>query len=343
MSDTYRTGLEDELDDDDKKVMQGGVEEPVAEPVVEEPAVVAEPVVEPVAEPVVAAADEDDNDGEDVVEMGEGVNKGRFIRHGAFHRERTLRKAADKAIAELNERVQRESTERARIDERLRLLVQAGQAQFQQENVEGQQQPQVPNPEEDPFAYMRYLETRLNSLGENQQGVVQRFEEQDQYGSAKTAFMQDAAAFTQQKGDFMDAYRHLMTSRDRELQRIGRTDPRERQQIIQQEEFMIVSEALRNQRSPSELFYALAEDRGYRKAEPAAAAPVAAAAQERPTAVEQVKAAAAGQVTAKSLSAAAGSAAPALSAKSLADMSDGEFEAVYDKMSREQRRQYFGG
>lgn len=340
MSDTYRTGMEDELDDDDKKVMQGGLEEEPVEQVVEEPAAAEPKVEEPVSEkPAEVNAGEEDDDAEDVVEMGEGVNKGRFIRHGAFHRERTMRKAHEAKVAELLERVNRESIERARIDERLNLLVQAGQAQFQPQ--EGQEQPKVPNPEEDPFAYMRYLEGRLNSIGENQQGVVQRIEEQDQYGSAKTAFMQDAAQFAQQKTDFMAAYKHLMSSRDRELQRIGRTDPRERQQIIQQEEYMIVSEALRNQRSPSELFYALAEDRGYRKAEAAPAA--APAPQARPNAVEQVKAAAAGQVTAKSLSAASGGAAPAVTAQSLAAMSDAEFEEVYSKMSREQRRQYFGG
>jgi hypothetical protein len=346
MSDEHNTGLVDELDEEEKKLFEGG-DTPAVETPVEAPAEVAgdDPLDEasPVEEPA-----EEDNDGEDVVEMGEGVNKGRFIRHGAFHRQREMAKAEkvrrEALEKEMSDYRAKSEAERARIDERLRVLMQAMQPQPDQEQNLGDQK--VPNPEEDPFAYMRYLEGRLNALGESTQGVQQRFEHQDQYTSAKTAFMQDAGAFSQKQPDFMDAYTHLMRSRDNELKLIGRADPRERQQIIQQEEFMIVSEAIRQGRSPSELFYALANDRGYRKADPAPVeqpAPAAAPAQQKPTAVQQVKQVAAAQVTAKSLSSAAGSASPAINAETLGNMSDDEFAAIYAKMSREQRRQHFGG
>ncbi len=47
-------------------------------------------------------------------------NKGKFVRHGAFHQERERRKAVEKELAEFRERY-------ARGDERLRLLTEAMQ------------------------------------------------------------------------------------------------------------------------------------------------------------------------------------------------------------------------
>jgi hypothetical protein len=335
MSDTYGAGLVDELDDEDRAMMGGGEEAPAEETPAPEPVAEA-PAAEAAPAEAAPAGEEEDNDGEEVTE----VNGGRFIRHGAFHRQRKIAQELKAANAELNNRIAQEAAERARINERLAILMEATQPQAQPQ--QHGEQPQVPNPEEDPFAYMRYLESRLNELGQTTEQVVGRTQAEDTYTNARTAFMQDAGRYAQQQPDFMDAYNHLMQSRNRELNMIGRTDPRERQQIIAQEELMIVTEAFRQGRSPAELMYALAADRGYRKAEEAAPVVQAPAAAPK-TAVEQVKAVVAAQAASKSLSSASGGGSTPVTAESLASMPEAEFEKLYASMSRDQRRAYFGG
>jgi len=337
MSDTYTpgAGMADELDDEEKALFEGGGE-------TEEPATTTEEPAAPVAEakteePVV------DEDGLEPDDIHEDVNKGRFIRHGAFHRERKMRQEIEKQLQNERAELTRQREERARIDERLQLIMQMNRPQPEQQDG----QPQVPNMEEDPFGYMRYLEHQIAALSQQTQGVDQRFQQQDEYATVKSAFQADANAFTQRQPDFIDAYRHLMSARDRELTRLGRTNARERANIIAQEELMIVNECLRNGKSAAELVYELAKDRGYSRPQPQqqptqnGLAPTQNG--QRPSAVAQVAAIQKGAAAAKSLGSAAGGSNQPLTAELLASMSEAEFEAVYSKMSREQRREYFGG
>jgi hypothetical protein len=333
------SGLADELTAEEQALFSGGETS-------EEPAVEAEAPAEEAAAPAapetnVETQESDDSDLADDDVM-EDANRGRFIRHGAFHRERKLRQAAEKQLAEYNERLSREAADRARIDERLRIMTQAMEApQPGQPGQPGQEQTQVPNPDEDPFAYMRYLEGRIEQLNGNFGQVEQQFTAQQEYAQLKTAFVSDAQQYQTKQPDFLKAYTHLMQARDRELMRLGRQDPQERARIVQQEEQMIVSECLRQGRSPSELIYELAKDRGYAVAAPAPAAAPAAA--PKPSAVAQVAAIKRGQESAKSLGSAAGGATQPLTADVLANMSEDEFDQVVSKMSRAERAQYFGG
>jgi myosin heavy subunit len=339
MSDTYTpgAGLADELDDDEKAYFESadtGEETPAEAPAVEPTA--EEPAVETAVEPL-------DEDGLEPDDIHEDVNKGRFIRHGAFHRERKMRQEIERQLSTERAELTRQREERARIDERLQLIMQASQQQVDQQQQE--QAPAVPDPEENPFAYMRYLESQIAQLSQHNQGVSQHFQRQDEYASVKSAFQADANSFTQQQPDFIHAYQHLIRARDRELQRLGRVDPQERARIINQEELMIVGEALRGGKSAAQLMYELAKDRGYQTAPvEAQAAPAAAAAPaQRPSAVAQVAAIKAGTQAARSLGSAAGGSNQPLTAELLASMSESEFEAVYSKMNRDQRREYFGG
>lgn len=334
MSDTYEAGagLTDELDDEEKALFEGGGETETEEPEAPEaPEAPAEQAAEPVSP--------EDDEGLGPDDIHEDVNKGRFIRHGAFHRERKMRQEMERRAREYETQITREREERARIDERLQLIMQASQQQ-QMEEYEGQQY-QVPNPEEDPFGYMRYLEHQIASLSQQTQGVDQRFQQQDEYATVKSAFQADASAFTQRQPDFINAYQHLMRARDRELLRLGRNNAQERASIIAQEELMIVSECLRNGKSAAELVYELAKDRGYQLPQQQSAAPAQVG--QRPSAVAQVAAIKKGAAAARSLGSAAGGSNQPLTAELLANMSEAEFEAVYTKMSREQRREYFGG
>jgi hypothetical protein len=341
MSDTYQpgAGLTDELDDEEKALFEGGGEEIAEETAPVEPAA-TEPAVE-------AAAPEQavDDDGLEPDDIHDDVNKGRFIRHGAFHRERKMRQEIERQLQTERAELTRQREERARIDERLQLIMQASQQQIEQQQQP--EQPQVPDPEENPFAYMRYLENQIAQLSQHTQGVSQHFQRQDEYASVKSAFQADANSFTQQQPDFIHAYQHLIRARDRELQRLGRVDPQERARIINQEELMIVGEALRGGKSAAQLMYELAKDRGYQMQQEAPAAPAASASApapaQRPSAVAQVAAIKAGTQAARSLGSAAGGSNQPLTAELLASMSESEFEAVYSKMNREQRREYFGG
>jgi hypothetical protein len=337
MSDTYQpgAGLADELDDEEKAYFENAETDTGEETPAEAPAV--EPAVEAVAEtPAV------DDDGLDPDDIHDDVNKGRFIRHGAFHRERKMRQEIERQLSTERAELSRQREERARIDERLQLIMQASQQQIDQQQPD--QQPQVPDPEENPFAYMRYLESQIAQLSQHNQGVTQHFQRQDEYASVKSAFQADANSFTQQQPDFIHAYQHLIRARDRELQRLGRTNPQERAQIINQEELMIVGEALRGGKSAAQLMYELAKDRGYQQQQEAPAAPaLAPAPAQRPSAVAQVAAIKAGTQAARSLGSAAGGSNQPLTAELLASMSETEFEAVYSKMNRDQRREYFGG
>ncbi len=334
------SGLADELTAEEQALFSGGeehTEEPAAEPA-EAPAEEAAAPAAPETNVETQESDDSDLADDDVME---DANRGRFIRHGAFHRERKLRQAAEKQLAEYNERLSREAAERARIDERLRIMTQAMEAPQQpQPGQPGHQETQVPNPDEDPFAYMRYLEGRIEQLNGNFTQVDQQFTAQQEYAQLKTAFVSDAQQYQTKQPDFLKAYTHLMQARDRELARLGRQDPQERARIVQQEEQMIVSECLRQGRSPSELIYELAKDRGYSVAPAPAAAPAAAP---KPSAVAQVAAIKRGQESAKSLGSAAGGATQPLTADVLANMSEDEFDRVVSKMSRSERAQYFGG
>lgn len=353
---TGGAGLVDELDEEEAKLFSDEGDTPPEEPVIgdppaEEPAPVEEPTAE--APPAEQQADEEDED-ERPLEGDINGNKGRFVRHGAFHRQRMraqeFKEKYEKAEAERQEM----QASMARLAERLNIMQEAFQ-QPQQQPQQGMPQQQgareVPDPEVDPFGHMRYLQQRIEELTQVTEGVGSRIESQDNYSTARTAFIADANAFQQQKPDFMDAYSHLMQSRDRELQRIGRNDPRERQAIISQEEFLIVQEALRTGRSPAELFYSLAEDRGYRYEPPAApepeAAPAPAAAPataQQPSAMEKVRQLSENTQATKSLSSASGSGGPKqLTPEVLANMSEEEFERYFSAMTKDQRRQYFGG
>lgn len=338
MSDTYTpgAGLADELDDEEKALFEGGGE-------TEEPAATTEEPEAPVAEAKTEepAAEVHDDEGLEPDDVMEDVNKGRFIRHGAFHRERKMRQEIERQLQNERAELARQREERARIDERLQLIMQMNRPQPEQNG-----QPQVPNMEEDPFGYMRYLENQIAALSQQTQGVDQRFQQQDEYATVKSAFQADANAFTQRQPDFIDAYRHLMSARDRELTRLGRTNARERANIIAQEELMIVNECLRNGKSAAELVYELAKDRGYSRPEPQQPAQNGLAPTQvgqKPSAVAQVAAIQKGAAAAKSLGSAAGGSNQPLTAELLASMSEAEFEAVYSKMSRDQRREYFGG
>lgn len=322
-----------------------------------EPAKVAgAPAADPAADkkdPAIAGADADDE------ERVEVPNRGQFVRHGAFHKERETRKKLQLDLAERDKRIA-DLTERfARGDERLRLLSEAmtppaAAAVDPVKAAEAELGP-MPKPEEDPLGAIAWQAKKIELIEGRVGGVageVGKVQEQTaaerQESELKTAYATDARSYIAKVPDFGAAYSYLLTLRDKQLEVIGVTDPQERAKILVEEERDLARGALKAKRSPSDQLYKLAESMGYKKAEPApapaaavdpAAAPVAAAAPAPaaaapaaiPTATEELARIRAGKEASLSLSNGGGSPPPSLTMESLLALSDDDFKVMLRK------------
>lgn len=287
------------------------------------PAEAAKPAVEQTE--TAAPADEDVPDGTitlDEAGLKRDKRTGRFVPHGAFHKERENRKAAETQLAQLRE-------ERARINERLSILTQA----FNQGDATPQQaapaEEAVPDPETDIFGYVRHAGKEIAALkaqlAETKKATVERLDATE----AGNAYVNDAIAFSREKTDFPSAYQHLVKALSAELEFMGVTDEKQRMAEIARLEREQVAIARQRGERPAERIYKLAAMRGYTAApaqkavEPGAAKPALAENLER---VER------GQNAARSLSSAGGGAPAQLTAEAMLNMSDAEFAAALSKM-----------
>lgn len=241
----------------------------------------------------------------------EDENKGKFVRHGAFHQERERRK-------QLEATLQAKEVEFAKVNERLAILAAAMQPQARQEVEE------VPDLETDPIGYVRYLGEQLKASGKQTEEMRQARQQEAEHHTLVTSYHADAGRFAQETPDFKDAYGHLMKGRDTELSLYGIADPAQRAQIIQQEEQQLVRNALAQGKRPAQVVYELAKARGYA----ASPAPAAAAKDEVQRIAEAAKAN-------RSLSSMGGTTAKTdLTAQDLLNMSDKEFAALEEGVKR---------
>lgn len=258
-------------------------------------------------------------------------NKGKFVRHGAFHQERERRKNAERQLAELQERY-------ARGDERLKLLTQAMQAgpqgqQAAQPAAAAEPEP-VPDPNQDIFGYVQHLEKRLAEVASGQQQMTEAQKQQaeadretQERNSVVSAFQRDHARLVQAEPTYGDAYAYLIHGRVAELKMFGLND----QEAIAQanaDELSFVRACFARNVSPAEQAFALAKSRGFT---PKASEPAAPAAAPAETAAERQTRLAAGQAASKSLSSAGGAPAGEVTLEMLASMSESEFEAFQAK------------
>lgn len=274
---------------------------------------------------VEAKAEGDDPDAEETVEL---ENKGRFVRHGAFHKERMQRKALEQQLAEKARVLAEKEQAFARVDERLKLLSEA--------MTPRQEQEQIPDPEHDPIGYMRWQAKEIEQLKGKTVEVAKTNQLQNEESQIRDAYVADARSFASRQTDFSEAYQYLLQGRDAELQAYGITDPQERAKLIADEERGLVQRALKERASPSERVYNLAKARGYaKKADPAP--------EPEKKAAEQIDTIARGQAASKTLSSAGGSPTEVLTADALANMSEDEFQSWMSKTPRSQQRAIFGG
>ena len=253
------------------------------------------------------------------------ANRGRFVRHGAFHRERERRKAAETELAQLRERF-------TRGDERLRLLtesLQQGRPPAQPQAPAQPEAPAAPNPEEDIFGAFAALQRELAELRQGQQKTVEEREAEHQHGEVVRAYQGDAARFAQAEPAFQEAYTFLLSNRAQELALNGFS----REQItqaLQADEMALARQCIASGVSPAERLFQMAKLRGFAPKAPEPAAPPAPAAPAE-TPAEKAARIQAGQTAAKSLSAAGGAPAAEMTLEALAAMSEAEFEAYAAK------------
>lgn len=165
----------------------------------------------------------------------------------ALQEERGRRRALDRELREAREKL-------ANFEGRFAVLERAGRA-------EEPAQAGPPDPEDDIFGAVRAIQHRIEGH--------ERAAYEAQVQSARQArfvsdYQADAAQFRQGNPDYMDAYNYLLQTRAAELRAIGYDEPQALHQALSSDEIGIAQMAFAKGKSPAEMIYALAKQRGYR-------------------------------------------------------------------------------
>ena len=256
---------------------------------------------------------------------------GRFVPHGAFHKEREARKAAETSERQLRDTV-------ARANERLAILSQAfgpaGPDPATAAPAADTKPP--PDPETDIFGYAKYIGEQLTALQKRYDAEIGQTKARIDETETATAYRNDAMAFARERPDFGAAYTHLVKTLDAELEFRGVADPRERLRQIAALERDEVATARKAGKRPAEWMYRLAAMRGWQpKAGGGAAAPTLTTPSEpnaaTSDAADRLATIERGQNAAKSLSSAGGGAPRQLTLEALANMSEDEALAMVQR------------
>jgi hypothetical protein len=267
----------------------------------------------------------------------------RMVNYGALHQARMELKREREERATERVEATRIREERAAVNERLRLLSEAMAPQQPEEQG-------PPDPEKDPFGAIRWLYDQQQRAGQRTEQVADTLAETSAEASLRQSYEGDALQFAQQQPDFGLAYNHLQSVRDKMLENIGYTDPKERLQIRINEEKALVQRALKAGRRPAEVIYSVSKSLGYQMpaaappAQPtapvapaapangaAAVQPAAPAAPAAPSVTDEITRLQNGQRAAKSLSVGGGAPGGQITVEMLANMTDDQFKAVMRK------------
>ena len=237
--------------------------------------------------------------------------KDNLVPHQALHEQRERRKAAEKRARDLE-------IENAKFRERFTII----------KELQGKDEPKgPPKPEEDIFGAFEHLsknfETVQKRLDDGEAAKKQEAQRNELVGHYKN----DAAKFTTENPDFKDAYNHLLGSRARELMALGYEEPAELEAALRNEEMSIAQMAFEKGKSPAQVIYDLAKERGYKKADPKASTEAKLDTIERGAALN------------KSLSSAGGSSGDSeMTAERLLTMPNEEFETWCSKNPAKAKR-----
>lgn len=308
------------------------LKESMAEPPKEEPPE-PEKKAEAPAEPPKPELDDD------------GLPVSESVPYSRFHQATQRRRDAERKASELAEK-------HARLEERTNALLQVFQASQQQQQAR-QQPPEPPPQKDDPLAYLDYMDNRsarleqaLEGLRQNQAQQYRQQQEEQYWRRAYQQYNADLMRFQRDKPDLQNAINFLADSRRQELSRFGVTDPVAQQDDLATMERQVIQYAIQNRMSPAEIFYSVAQDRGYRLPEaPVAQTPAKAPAAPKPAdVIKQVMTREKTRQDATSLS---GSGAPAvgqgeIGPTEILEMSEEEFSAFKKKYGDRAMSKAFG-
>jgi hypothetical protein len=171
-----------------------------------------------------------------------------------------------------------------------------------------------PNPEEDIFGAVKHVGDTLAQMQKATADAKAAQEADAKAASEQKVFVDKYRAacdeFEAETPDFKAAYNHLLNSRAAELRAIGYDTPQSLHEALIADELAIAQMAFQRGKSPAEMLYNLANQRGYKKEQ--AADPSKGSAAEKLEAIER------GQAANKSLSNAGGSSGdPEMTAEAL--------------------------
>lgn len=288
------------------------------------------------------AADDEDDIIVDENGKARDAKTGQFVPHAALHKERTRRKEVEAENLSFREKL-------ARVEERLSIfneLIGKGDlptaAPAAKPEAKSVFDEEPIDPEEDVFGALKQQQ-RINAELRRQmsEGAKAR-EQQEAVSTVKTAYQQDATAFMAKTPDFKDAYGHLISTLHRELELMGVSDEAERNRAIAEQERELVSRALAQKKSPSELIYSIAKTRGFSSA-PSAAIDKQSQPAPKATADARIENVRRGQGSVISLAKAGGASGEGLTVEALASMNEADFAAMTKSLSKSQLRAIMGG
>ena len=232
-----------------------------------------------------------------------------------------------KAERKRNEEAQRKT------DERIRLLTEAMTRPAEQPKEQV-----IPDADKNPLDALKVSQQQLKELAEWKRN--QEMEQQTNY--QRQQLMNEAARleseFVKATPDYVAASQFLSDSRRGELLASGMYHPNQVNQILKQEAMALAQQAIASGRNPAELVYAISKARGYALK---AVEPI-----KTDNEADKIARIAEGQAANKSIGQAQGaqtSSGAKLDSKTLANMSDEEFQKLYNKMSRGERAALMGG
>lgn len=319
-----------------------------------------------------AAGEGDDDPDVEVKDPATGKTQKRVSYH-KYRRVEEKAAALQKEADEAREIARKSQEDRARIDERLKIINEAlttpgGGTEQQQAGETGAEE--VPDPEKDIFGYAAYLGKQLKAANDKIDHYVSTGNQQQAEVALATTYQNDAARFAQNEPNFAAAYNYLLQQRNQELELAGMADPDARLKQIIAEEKGLVKGALDQKLSPAERIFKMAVGRGFRPAQSgqAAAGAAAAAGKETPktqpakdanaldadpagkeqkaavSVSEEIEAINRGTKAAQSLSNVGGGAPKTeLTAQMLADMPEEEFNLLVETLPAHKLKELMGG
>lgn len=265
---------------------------------------------------------------------GEGAAGQQNVPHGALHEERERRKAVERELADIRQ-------QRATLEERTNLILQAIGQQQQAQQTPQQNGQALPEIDKDPVGHLvarlAQAEAALADFGRVMQSQGQQQQQQREVSELQMHAGAAEQAFAAEHPDYGAAADYLYKLRQQQLAAIGVDDPTQQRMMIAAEAQQLVRMQRSMGRNPAAAIYEQAKILGYKT-------PEAGNGNGQMAGDQKLQQVAAGQQQARTLSNMGGSRAAGVSARSVAEMSPGEFKAFLEKAKAdpEAMRSVFG-